>query len=122
MVTAVVRSPSSLDFTRVLEGSAGTWQETVGPAACFQAGAYVVLADPQLVGGNVIDPTQAQEVVVSSGFNLGEPEFIRLVDADQNLDFQVVDTTDVTISVPITGDSETIRLTETGPDTGVFSG
>ena len=38
VVTAVVRSPSSIELTRVLGAGAGVYQETVGPSACFQAG------------------------------------------------------------------------------------
>ena len=122
VTTAVLRSASAIDFTRVLESSTGTWQETVGPAQCFQTGAYVTLPDPQLIGGNVIDPFTTQQVAASSTFNSGEPLFIRLADADQNLDFQQIDVVDVLVSSPTGGDSETIRLAETGLDTGVFAG
>ncbi|MBT8100671.1 MAG: DUF11 domain-containing protein, partial [Gammaproteobacteria bacterium] len=122
VTTAVLRSTASIDLTRVTEGIAGTWQETVGPSACFQGGAFVTLADPQLVGGAVIDPTEVQEVSATGAYNLGEPAFIRLVDSDQNLDFQVIDYAVVTVSNPASGDSETIQLAETGLDTGVFTG
>ena len=121
VVTAVVRSPSSVDFTRVVTSGSGTFQETVGPSACLQGGVPQTLADPTLLGGSTIDPTLAQEVSSTSAYNIGEVAFIRLVDSDQNLDYQVIDYATVLVSSAASGDSETIRLSETGPDTGVFS-
>ena len=38
VVTAVIRSPATVDFTRVVAAGSGTFQETVGPAACLQGG------------------------------------------------------------------------------------
>ncbi len=118
---AVVRSSAAIDFTRVTAGG-GQWQEPVGPSACLQNGSYVVLPDPQILGGTVIDPAAAQSVDVSAAYNTGEPVFLRLVDSDQNVDFQVFDVATVTVRNAVTGDAETVRLTETGPDTGVFAG
>ena len=121
VTTAVVRTPATVEFTRVVPAG-GSWQETVGPSACWQGGAFVGLGDPTLVGGNVIDPTQPQDASGTSAYNLGEALFLRLVDADQNVDFQVQDYATVTVTVAASGDSETIRLAETGLDTGVFTG
>ncbi len=120
LVTAVLRSPAEIQWTRVV--TTGTYQEPVGPAACFQSGVFVNLSDPILSGGMSIDPSLVQDVSVARSFNLGEPLFIRLVDADQNLDFAIVDTAIVAVVHDASGDTETIRLTETGPDTGVFAG
>ncbi|MDH3615914.1 MAG: OmpA family protein, partial [Gammaproteobacteria bacterium] len=122
VITAVVRSAASVDFTRVVGGGTGTFQETVGPAACFQSGAFVALADPTLVGGNTIDPTLAQDVSATSSYNIGESVFVRLVDSDQNLDYQVIDYAVVTVTNTASGDTETVQLSETGFDTGVFAG
>ncbi len=122
VTTAVLRSPASVEFTRIVPGGVGSWQETVGPSACSQGGAFAPLADPRLLGGAVIDPTQVQASSATGAFNLGETIFIRLVDQDQNLDYQLIDTATVTVTSPSNGDSETIRLSETGYDTGVFAG
>ncbi|MFB3105367.1 MAG: hypothetical protein ACE1ZA_10615, partial [Pseudomonadales bacterium] len=62
VTTAIVRSPANVEFTRVVGAGSGDYQETVGPSACFQGGAFVVLADPVLTGGGTIDPTQTQDV------------------------------------------------------------
>lgn len=122
VITAVVRSPSVVEFTRVLPAGIGDYQETVGPSACFQGGAFATLADPVILGGGVIDPTLAQEVRVTSAYNLGETIFIRLTDTDQDVDSAVINYAVVDVVHPDSGDSETIRLTETGANTGVFAG
>ena len=122
VVTAVVRSTAVVEFTRVLTVGTGDYQEPVGPAACFQGGAFVTLADPVLTGGTTIDPTQGQEVSSASSYNLGEPLFLRVTDADQNVDFQIVDTVVVDVIHDTSGDTERILLSETGADTGIFAG
>jgi hypothetical protein len=121
-ITAVARARSSIEFTRVLGAGNGVYQETVGPAACDQGGMFVSLADPVLIGGGSIDPDQVQQIRPTSAYTLAEFAFIRLTDADQNLDFQAIDYVLVTVSSAATGDSETIRLSETGFDSGVFAG
>ena len=122
VTVAVVRSPASVEFTRVVGAGAGDYQETVGPSACFQGGAFVALADPVLTGGGTIDPTLVQDVSVTGNYNLAEPLFLRLIDTDQNVDAAVIDTAAVTVIHDTTGDTETIRLTETGVTTGIFAG
>jgi uncharacterized repeat protein (TIGR01451 family) len=122
VVTVVTRSSSVVELTRVLSAGVGTYQETVGPSACFQNGAFATLPDPTILGGGVIDPTLVQDVRVANAFNLGETIFIRLTDTDQDIDPAVVNYAVVNIVHPLSGDSETIQLSETGPATGVFAG
>ena len=119
VVTGVLRSDATVEFTRIV--GAGTWQETVGPSACLQGAAFVNLANPTLLGGTVIDPSLPQELAATTSYNNGESAFIRLVDTDQNVDYQLIDYADVTVT-SAGGDSEVVRLTETGLDTGVFAG
>ena len=52
----------------------------------------------------------------------GDPLFVRVDDADQNLDGTVRDRVEVRVRARDTGDTEVLRLLETGPDTGVFVG
>jgi len=122
VTTAVVRSPAIVEFTRVVGAGAGDYQETVGPSACFQGGAFVTLADPVLTGGGTIDPLLTQDVSVTGNYNLGEPLFLRLTDTDQNVDAAVIDYPVVTVIHDTTGDTEIIQLTETGITTGIFVG
>lgn len=121
VVTAVVRSPSAIQFTRVV-GASGVYQETVGPSACLQSGVFTNLGDPTQIGGATIEPSLLQDVSPATTFNTGEAAFIRLSDSDQNLDYLIIDTAVVTLTNSASGDAETIRLSETGLDTGVFAG
>ncbi|MCK5913202.1 MAG: OmpA family protein, partial [Desulfuromusa sp.] len=55
-------------------------------------------------------------------FHVGEPLFLRITDGDQNLDPTLAETIIVTVTAAETGDREVLQLTETGPDTGIFTG
>ncbi len=122
VTTAVIRSSSGVEFTRVLSTGIGTYQEPVGPSACLAAGTFTPLADPAILGGGVVDPTMTHDVSPVSAFNLGEALFIRLTDTDQDVDSAVVNYATVEVSHPASGDFETVQLTETDVDTGVFVG
>ena len=120
LVTAVIRSSSTIELTRVV--AAGERSEPVGPSYCSSGGSLSLLPNPVVPGLGEIDPTVAQQVASSSSFNLGEPLFLRLEDSDQNVDYLVIDTVSVRVTNLDSGDSETIQLSETGPNTGVFAG
>jgi uncharacterized repeat protein (TIGR01451 family) len=122
MTVVVQRTASQLFLTRIVPAN-GAFTEPVGPSLCAPAaGAFAVLPDPVLIGNQPVDPSQDQQLVSAGSFHAGEPVFIRVTDADQNLDANLAETLEVTAMSTISGDSEVIRLTETGPDTGVFSG
>ncbi|GFO58511.1 hypothetical protein GMST_08360 [Geomonas silvestris] len=61
-------------------------------------------------------------LIAATAYHAGEPVFIRVTDLDQNLDHGVRETITTTIVNTATGETEVLRLTETGPDTGVFVG
>ena len=67
-------------------------------------------------------PATAVSVVRTTVFRDGEPIYVRVTDNDQNRDPNAIDTVLVTLSSESTGDVEQLELTETGPDTGVFTG
>lgn len=121
LTVAVTRSPASVTLMRVIP-TGGEFQERVGPAACFDATTFSPLGDPTLIGGTVIDPAAPQQVSSTQSYNLGEPVFVRLDDADQNLDFKAIDYAEVTLRNAKSGDVERLRLAETGFNTGVFAG
>jgi len=109
-------------FRQLQSAGTGIYQETVGPSACFQSGVFVTLADPVILGGGVIDPTLTQDVSPASTYNLGETVFIRLTDLDQDVDSAMIDYAVVNVVHAVSGDSETVQLTETGVATGIFAG
>lgn len=122
ITTVVQRTPSVLILTRIVPAN-GSFTEPVGPALCAAGGgAFAPLPDPVLIGNQPVDPIQDQQLVSAGTFHAGEPVFIRVTDADQNLDPNLAETVDVTATSGLSGDSQLVRLTETGPNTGIFSG
>ncbi len=55
-------------------------------------------------------------------YAVGDPIFISVADADQNIDPRLIDSILITIRVDTTGDSEVLRLFESDVDSGVFYG
>ncbi len=55
-------------------------------------------------------------------YHQGEPVFIRVADLDQNIDPAVAEMIWVQVTTPGLGDTELLLLTETGPDSGIFTG
>ena len=125
VLTVVPRTSAEIVFFRVIPNSGRAATTPVGPAACGVDGgrsSFTPLPSPVLVGGRPIDPVELHSVADSEQFHAGEPFFFRLSDADQDLDVSIRDTAVVTVNSPSTGDSEVVRLLETGVSTGVFTG
>lgn len=57
-----------------------------------------------------------------AAYAVGETVYVEVRDADENRDAQRVETVAVVLTDPLTGDRETLTLTETGPSTGIFVG
>ncbi len=122
IATVPARSRASAALLRVAPDTAGA-QSTVGPALCVNAGGQAVdLPPPQLIGGTIVDVSRPVTVLDERAFHGGEPVFLRIADADQNLDAARLDYLQVEVVSPTTGDRERIRLVETGANTGVFTG
>ncbi len=119
-IVSPLPSSSKLEILR-LAAAAGEAQGLGGPTYCVSSEDIVALPAPTLASGATIDLTQAVSLVETSTVHGGDAIFVRLVDADQNRDASVADQTDIAIAAP-SGDRETLRLTETGPATGVFAG
>jgi len=58
----------------------------------------------------------------SKKFSHNQVIFISLADGDQNLSTVEAETIDINFAINDEGESEHLRLTETGPDTGIFTG
>lgn len=56
------------------------------------------------------------------GYKSGDTIRLQVTDPDQNVDPTVVETVTIVLTHPVTGDTETITLTETGVNTGIFRG
>ena len=120
-VVAPARSAATIVFLRTVATGSGT-ASTSGPTACRVGAAYQPLPNPVLTGGQTLDPTQPAPLAATVMYHGGEPIFMRLADRDRNRDATVLDFVDVRVRSLATGDSEVLRLTETGPNTGEFVG
>jgi len=73
---------------------------------------------PDLDGGNSFDPT-AVKLRPATSYHAGEPVFIDIEDPDSNRDPQARDVTSITLKTSL-GDKETLKVWETGANTGHF--
>ena len=127
ITTVATRTPSVLEFLQYAPtepaASPATISATDYSTSASGAGPFAALPGPVRFPSNApIDLSVPVPLLPGSLFHSGEPLFIRLTDLDQNLDFTVIETVLVTIRINATGDLEVVRLYETGPNTGVFSG
>jgi uncharacterized repeat protein (TIGR01451 family) len=126
-VSVVVRTPSVIEFLTYAPLLSGAELVNV-PATANRTGSavtapFVNIPAPVPVGTAIpIDLSQPVPLTSASQLHQGEPLFIRLTDKDQNLNSALAETVLVTVSNPANGDVEVLRLTETGPNTGVFVG
>ena len=80
----------------------------------------IISSAPPRTPGAVAFYSSAWRPVI--GYMDGERVNVQVTDHDQNLDPTAVETITVVVDDLKTGDTETLVLTETGPDTGVFRG
>ncbi len=125
-VRIAARTPAELDFFQYAPGNPSTENIFVAPTD-FRTGAnasdpFAAVAPPRSLNGGTISLNQPLPLLPTEYYHRGEPVFLRLTDQDQNLDPTVAETVLVTLVAEATGDTEVLRFTETGQDTGVFTG
>ena len=126
LVTSV-KTPAAIDFLSYVGGTSGVPdtlinQYKVSTTQCNKSGGgYVPLAAPTPPGQSTLVLSGVQALASSSLYASGDVVFVRVTDYDQNVNPNVMETLDVTLTAS-GGDSEQLRLTETGPSTGVFVG
>ena len=127
-VTSVVsRTKAVIEYLQYAPTAPGAQNISVQPTASSSSGSltgpFTPLGAPIPAGATTpLDLTQPVPLISPTQFHVGEPVFIRLTDGDQNNDPAVAETAVVTLQDDKTGDREVLRLTETGPNTGVFLG
>lgn len=127
LVSIVVRTPSTIDILQYTPGVPGAADLQVKPTS-YRIGndptaPFIELGNPVAVGfGSPIDLSIPVPLLTAPVFHEGEPVFIILTDRDQNLDLTTAETVIVTLVDSKTNDTEILRLTESGPDTGIFIG
>jgi hypothetical protein len=113
-------SRATIQLARYEAGSQSTF--TAGPTQCRASNGFVSLGAPSPQGTGTLDPLVPIPMQDTGIAHAGDPIFVRVVDLDRNRDGAVVETVDVRVTARSTGDAETLRLSETGPSTGVFVG
>lgn len=123
-VSTVVRTPAKIEFLEYAPANPGATALNVATTSYQQSGgAFAALPAPTPLGSATpIDLTAPVYLVPTKTYHVGEPVFIRLTDLDQNLDPAVAETVVVTLTISALGETEVLRLTETGPNTGIFTG
>jgi len=114
--------PSRASITLARYAAASSSASTAGPTQCRSTNGFFPLPPPAPLGQGPLDPTQPIPLLPTTFSHAGDPIFVRVVDLDRNRDGNAIDTVDVRVAVLTTGDSEVLRLSETGVNTGVFVG
>jgi hypothetical protein len=115
-------APAKLAFLRY-DPDAEDGGETIaidGGQCRVDSGSFAPLPDVTDGSGKPLDSKKAG-TDAAPGYYTGDPIVVSVEDANRNADPAVREYVDVDISTT-TGDAETLRLQETGPDTGVFAG
>src|SRR5262249_10082673 len=119
-VTAI-RTPSTVVFMDYAPGSSASSSLLAGPTLCSTDGGTTFNPLPNPTGnGTTLNAANPLPLAPTSLYNQGDALFIELTDLDQNVDPASRDTVVVTVSVAALHESVTLKLTETGPNTGVF--
>ena len=114
-------TPAALAFLRYDPTAAGATPTPIDGTQCRVEGGSFAPVPPVVAGdGKPVDPT-GPGTAEAPGYYVGEPAIVTITDANRNLDPAVRDYADVDLT-STTGDAETLRLLETGPNTGVFAG
>jgi len=125
-VAAIIPTPATIEFMQYAPGTPAAQLLPLVTGA-FRSGTatspFAALPPPQSLGFPApIDLSQPVPLVPATQIHQGDPLFIRTTDLDQNLDRTLRETIQVTVTNPANGDTEIIRLTETGPDPGGLAG
>ena len=121
-VSAVVTPTPTLSAVAILRAAGGSGTPSMaGPTQCSSSSGMVTLPAPVQADGAALDPSQPIPLASTATLHGGEAAFVRVTDADQNRDATAVDYLNVRLSSP-GGDAETLRIAETGANTGIFVG
>ena len=82
-------------------------------------GPFSSIGRPVTTGGNQVDLSSAIPLIPATTYLSGELMFVRVTDMGQNMNSQEIETVVITIEAS-NGDVITLRLYETGADTGEF--
>lgn len=125
-VTTVASTPATIAFMQYVSSTDGlpagaASSQNVPVTQCNAGAGFTPLPAPKPPGGGTLTVPGKLLLAPASLYASGDPVFLRVTDYAQNLDPLVAETVVVTVSSNGV-DTESLRLTETGPSTGVFIG
>ncbi len=121
-VSVTVQAAPSRASIEILRYSAADANSVAGPTACDSGSGFGPLPAPQVAGVGILNPTAGVPLGDAPVVHAGDAVFVRVADGDKNLNGNAIDTVELRLTSPSTADSELLRLTETGPNSGVFTG
>jgi uncharacterized repeat protein (TIGR01451 family) len=125
-VVAAVRTPSTVEFLQYGPGAPGAIPVYVLPTYYSSdgspGGTFASICPITTWDGTGLPFYSSLDLLPAQAYKGGEPIFVRLTDLDQNRNALLNETVLVTLTSNDTGDSIVLRLSETGPDTGIFVG
>lgn len=122
ITTVVFGTPSTLEVLRYAPSSPSFYL-TVSITSFFNGSGFTPAPAPSdPATGTSINLAAPVPLAPGTDFSQGDPVFILLDDPDGNTDPAVADTIRTTIEDAGSAVTETLLLTETGADTGVFTG
>lgn len=123
-VSEIICTASTLEYLKYAPLSAAAEMVNVPITKYMNSpGSYISMQNPVPVGStSPLDLSNPIPLIKADVYHEGEPLFLRLTDRDQNVDTAVAETIILTLESGGNGEKETLVLTETGQDTGVFLG
>lgn len=125
ITTTLTLTPTDIAFFQYSPTGTGATPTLSSPSGCSlggPGGPFPPLANPTFPGAGVLDTSLPVNLVAAANFHQGEPVFVKVQDANRNIDRNSRDTVQILLDVAATGDLEQLELSETGIDTGVFVG
>ena len=122
--TLLVRTPSTLEYLKYAPLSPDAEKLAVATTKYLDSsGSFIAMAGPVPAGAtSPLDLSKPLPLVKANVYQDNEPLFLRLADGDQNINPTVAETILLTLEIKDNGEKEELVLTETAPDTGIFTG
>jgi uncharacterized repeat protein (TIGR01451 family) len=124
IVCVELNTPAELTFHKYAPSAATAEQLSVGPTS-YQPDAgettFITLSAP-VVANTTLNLQSPLPCVECTVFHQSDYLFIKLVDWDENHDSEELDYVEVTLTSSPVDDLEVVRLQETTPNSGVFTG
>jgi uncharacterized repeat protein (TIGR01451 family) len=116
----VVGTDATIEFLRY--DTHGSQTHTLGHSSYFGSdGQWHQMSKPTLSDGSTVSTISPVRMTDSTVYNVNDLSLIKVTDPDQNIHNGIRDTLDVNVTSP-SGDIETVRLIETTPSSGIFTG